>query len=133
MTTTAPASILVVEDSADFRETTVRVLNEGGYQAVSARGAKQALARLRALGPKLALVLTDVNLDGQDGFALAGEVWTLRPDVMILFMSGHDVDVVKSTGVDPTRAAFIQKPFTPAEIARAIAALLARRDARGGS
>ena len=91
MTTTEPASILVVEDSADFRETTVRVLNEGGYQAVSARGAKQALARLRALGPKLALVLTDVNLDGQDGFALAGEVWTLRPDVMILFMSGHDV------------------------------------------
>jgi FixJ family two-component response regulator len=50
----------------------------------------------------------------------------LRPDLPALFMSGYTDDALAVHGVLEPGTAFIEKPFTPEALARAVGALLDR-------
>ncbi len=47
-----------------------------------------------------------------------------RKEMRVLFMSGHTDDEVMRRGVIDGRTAFLQKPFTPAQFARKVRAVL---------
>jgi FixJ family two-component response regulator len=53
------------------------------------------------------------------GRELAEGTLRLRPSMKVMFMSGHMQDVVLREGVQKGTA-FLQKPFTPAGLARAV-------------
>src|SRR6476469_2246390 len=60
---------LIVDDSADFRDAASAMLERAGISVVKASNSAEALRYYEDLHPDVALV--DIDLGGEDGFALA--------------------------------------------------------------
>jgi CheY-like chemotaxis protein len=84
------AVVLVVEDEVLVRMMLADVLDEAGFRVIEAAHADEALSVLTAL-PEVQAVVTDVEMPGgsMNGFALAREVRTQRPDIGVLIASGR--------------------------------------------
>jgi CheY-like chemotaxis protein len=116
--------VLVVEDDPGVRELTCHVLRECGYSVLEADGAAEAVSRVeRHTGP-IHLVVTDVVMPGVSGRGLAEVLRADRPGLAVLFVSGYTDDEVVRRGVIQETAHFLQKPFTPSELARKVRAVL---------
>ena len=63
--------VLVVEDSADARQSLCLLLELAGHEVEACEDGPSGLARLRAFRPDVALI--DLGLPGMDGYALARE------------------------------------------------------------
>jgi two-component system chemotaxis sensor kinase CheA len=66
-------SILLVDDSAFFRNMLSPVLKAAGYQVVTVPGAADALALMKE-GQRFDVILTDIEMPDMDGFAFAEAV-----------------------------------------------------------
>lgn len=110
--------VLLVEDDPLVRMTLVEGLADSGFDVLEAEDAETAL-RVLAHHPDVALLLTDINLPGADGFALARAARVLRPDLPVIYASG------RFRQAEPGRALpdapFLAKPFSVACAAATIA------------
>ncbi len=70
------------------------------------------------------LVLTDVVMPIMSGRELAGRLETLDPGIKVLFMSGYTGNVIEHHGVSGKGAEYIQKPFSPVELAGKVRTVL---------
>lgn len=78
-------SVLIVDDSAQFRDAAAELLAELGIEVLAAAAdANQALA---AADGRPDGILLDVNLPGQDGFAVAKVLAAAWPGVRIVLTS----------------------------------------------
>ena len=129
-------TILLVEDEEQVRGMTARILEERGYRVISTRRASEAMAQAAAEKGTIHLLLTDVIMPETGGRLLAEEMISMRPDLRVLFMSGYTDDAMVRYGVLESGLAFLQKPFTPEDLARRVRETLdapARERKRGTS
>ncbi len=70
---TTARTLLLVDDSAFFRNMLGPVLKAAGYDVTAVSGANEALALIRA-GRGFDVLVTDIDMPGMDGFALAEAV-----------------------------------------------------------
>src|SRR5262249_52294632 len=88
----APAGserILLVEDDESILEATSNILQELGYQVVSARAGAEALRVLQS-GQEVELLFSDVVMaHGMNGVELAREARRLKKDIKVLLTSGY--------------------------------------------
>jgi signal transduction histidine kinase/CheY-like chemotaxis protein len=118
--------VLIVEDRADLRELLERTLVDFGYQAIAAENIDHALAILADPARHLDLLLTDVVMPRMGGVELAARAADLRPGLPVLYMSGYAPDARHRALFASDGAAFLQKPFTPEELAARVALLVRR-------
>ncbi len=105
-------TILVVEDDDCVRALASRVLDGHGYRVLAARGPLEAFERSRAEPGAIALLLSDVAMPGMSGPDLARVLAAERPELRVLFVTGHAERVA-----DPEdRATLLEKPFTPEQL-----------------
>ncbi len=86
-------SIVIVDDSAPFRELATRLLARSGFDVVgTASSCVEALTCVAALGPRVALV--DVNLGVDSGFDVARRLVDggQHPATSVVLMSTHSAD-----------------------------------------
>jgi two-component system chemotaxis sensor kinase CheA len=62
--------VMLVDDSAFFRDMLAPLIKAAGYQVVTAASAAQALAAIRS-GARVDIVVTDIEMPQMDGFELA--------------------------------------------------------------
>jgi two-component system cell cycle sensor histidine kinase/response regulator CckA len=119
-------TLLVVEDDSSLRGLVERVLKNCGYTVYAADGGVEALAIAR--NPELLIdaVITDVVMPGMNGRELVEKLVKSRPELGSLLMSGYTDDDVLRRGVLQGETAFLQKPFTPEQLARKVRAVLDR-------
>jgi PAS domain S-box-containing protein len=115
-------TVLVVEDQAEVRKYAAAVLKEYGYRVIPVEDAREALLLFGR--EHIDLVLTDVVMPHVSGRELADRLEKLQPGVKVLFMSGYIDDVIADQGVLREGAKFIQKPFSPEELAGKVRAVL---------
>ncbi len=102
------ARILVVDDEAGIRDALTLLLEDAGYEPISAPGAAAALALLER--EEVALVLCDVAMPEMDGIALVLELHRIHPGLPVVMVSAHGE---LETAVRAVRAGaydFLQKP-----------------------
>jgi CheY-like chemotaxis protein len=116
-------SILVVEDDAAVRQLAVIMLRENGYEVRESNNAFEALALIRK-NSSFDLVLTDVIMPQMSGKELYDEIKSQRPEMKVLLMSGYTDDALAHHGVLDEGLSFLEKPFSPSQLARKIREVL---------
>ena len=117
-------TVLLVEDEEQVRALASLALQRAGFKVIEAHHPEEALeAAARHQGP-IHLILTDVVMPGMNGRVMVERLVTRHPDARILFMSGYSDDALAPMGVAPADVAFLNKPFTPKELAERVRAVL---------
>lgn len=117
-------TILLVEDDRAVRAVTLATLTQLGYKVIDAGNGDQALAEFRRDPNRFDLLLSDVVMPGMSGRKLAEFARDIRPELPVLFMSGHTDDAVVQHGIRSSADAFIQKPFHPQSLGQKVRELL---------
>ena len=117
-------TILLVEDEHDVRSLVRQVLQERGYRVIEAAGPREALVAGSDAAARIDLLLTDVIMPQMTGRVLADLLTARRPGLPVLFISGYAENAVGEHGVLEPGRAYLQKPFTPAELARTVRRVL---------
>jgi signal transduction histidine kinase/ActR/RegA family two-component response regulator len=116
----AESTVLLVDDDRTVRQTVRKMLEALGYGVLCAASADEARAALCAHGHPVALCLTDVVLASGSGPDVAAAVLAQQPSCPLLYMSGYTAGELARRGID-AEAGFLPKPFTAAQLARAVA------------
>jgi two-component system, cell cycle sensor histidine kinase and response regulator CckA len=116
-------TVLVVEDEELVLRFTTQLLKKLGYEVIGAARAEAALACV-AGGEHFDVLLTDVLLPGMDGLELFRRIKSARGPFPVVFMSGYTDNLLAEKGLEETGAAFLQKPFSHAELAAKVRAVL---------
>ena len=119
-------TILVVEDDDAVRRMTREFLKIKGYAIIEARGAIEAMQIMKNRGDQIDLVITDVLMPGMKGRELVEQLAELRSDLKVLYMSAYTEDAAINIGVLNPGTEFIEKPFSPDELAAKVRQVLGR-------
>jgi FixJ family two-component response regulator len=68
-------------------------------------------------------------MPGTNGHVLAQSLAARRPDMRVVFMTGHPEDTIVRQGLDPTSVRCLQKPFSLETLSREVRAVLEPADA----
>lgn len=120
-------SILIVDDDADLSAIVARFLVSEGFAVEQVASAEQAYEVLSARA--FDLVLLDINLPGDSGFA-ACEALRRVSDVPIVFASARTSETDRIVGLDTGGDDYLSKPYSLRELLAHVNALL-RRAGRG--
>jgi len=119
-------TVLLVEDDPQVRQVVRWVLDNNGYRVLEAAGPGDALDLATRHTAPIHLLLTDVVMPQMSGRVLADLLIPERPGMAVLFMSGYTTAAVVQHGVLDPGIAYLQKPFTPDALARAVRRALDR-------
>jgi signal transduction histidine kinase len=116
-------TILAVEDDPQVRAYAVETLRSLGYRVLEADDAASALSLIQAR-PDIDVLFTDVGLPGLNGRQLADEVWRRRPDLPVLFTTGHAAEAIGEDGTVDPELHLLNKPFTVEQLAEKVRQVL---------
>ena len=126
-------SVLIVDDHAPFRSAVRLLLERGGFRVVGEAGdGDSAVAAVRQLAPEV--VLLDVQLPGEDGFAICERILdaTAAGDSVpvVVLTSGRPIGTFRRRLARSQAAGFIAKTDLTAP---ALSALIAGASTTGAS
>ncbi len=116
--------ILLVEDDSSVRRLSKELLVRLGYSVTEAASGRAGLALGTDDSRHFDLALCDVILGDMSGPAVAEALRALRPSIRVLYMSGYPDEAIVRTGVLEDGKPFLQKPFTPMQLATKIREVL---------
>ncbi len=120
--------ILLVEDDPSVRRLSKELLERLGYSVTLAASGRAGLALGSDDTRHFDLALCDVILGDMSGPAVAEALRALRPSIRVLYMSGYTDEAIVKTGVLDDGQSFLQKPFTPMQLAKKIREVLDEPD-----
>ena len=116
--------VLLVEDDPSVRRLSKELLTRLGYSVTEAASGRAGLALGSDDTRHFDLALCDVILGDMSGPSVAEALQALRPSIRVLYMSGYTDEAIVKTGVLDEGKPFLQKPFTPLQLARKIREVL---------
>jgi two-component system cell cycle sensor histidine kinase/response regulator CckA len=117
-------TVLVVEDRTAVRKYAATALRAYGYRVIQAKNGSEALLFYEREQEHIDLVLTDVVMPNLSGTELAIQLRERWPGTKVLFMSGFSDNIIEHWEALGKGADFIQKPFSPEELAVKVRAVL---------
>lgn len=119
------ATVLIVDDSADYRRIVSRILASGDFRVVTAGSAEEARLILQTAPPDAALL--DWNLPGDSGIDLAREIRRdprlARMPLLMLSVNAHPQEQIQGLREGEVNA-YLTKPVNPDELLARLGALL---------
>ena len=106
--------MLLAEDEDDVRSMVHEALEQRGYNVLEARDGAEALMICKRHHGPIHLLVTDVMMPNLGGCELADRAHVVRPDMRVLFVSGHSRDMVVRDGKRVVEDAFLAKLDTAA-------------------
>jgi DNA-binding response OmpR family regulator len=120
---TDAARVILVDDEPDLRSMIAEYLGKQGFVVRVAAGGRQLDAHLAADFPDL--LILDVNMPGEDGFAIARRM-RAKSAVPIMMLTAADDIVDRVVGLEIGADDYLTKPFDLRELLARVRALLRR-------
>jgi PAS domain S-box-containing protein len=114
-------TILVVDDEEGVREVAERMLQEIGFDTITAQDGREALEILGRPGNQITGLLLDLSMPRMGGVETLRRLRATHPELPVIIMSGYTEQVVAQQigGSDPGNTGFLQKPFLAEDLVAA--------------
>jgi CheY-like chemotaxis protein len=99
-------------------------LSNSGYRVWEAANGAEALDYWGNRIADVDLLITDVVMPVMNGKKLAENLKRMRPDLRVIFMSGHAEDVLTHQGILDPSIDLVSKPFMPEALIAKISGVL---------
>lgn len=123
--------VLVVDDSAHYRELAANVMRDAGFEVFTASNGFEGLSA--ALKHQPSVVLSDITMPGMDGWQLLRMI-RARPTLKrmpVIFLSELTSEEQRLKGYELGVDDHVGKPFTPVELIARVERVLERAHAAG--
>ena len=124
-------NILLVDDNQDCLRLVKNLLEIEGMTVQSAESGEEALCELRE--KTFYLMITDLNLPGLDGFALAQKALEIAPGMPVIMVTGSIAPGIPRLAEAAGIATVLYKPFHPNEILAAVRNVVVGEERKLGS
>jgi two-component system response regulator FlrC len=121
--------VLVVEDDAALREALIDTLRAAGLEAIAAGDAAAALPLLET--EDIGLVISDVQMPGQNGYQFLTSIKRLRPDLPVVLMTAYGTVAQAVAAMREGATDYIVKPFDAQALIELVRRQLAARSTHG--
>lgn len=118
------AKILLADDERSLCDAVHMILEDAGYEVVTASDGREAVELFRREQPDLAML--GVMMPRLDGFEVVEEIRKIRKNVPVLILSAKGDIVDKKRGFQVGADDYVVKPFDDDEIVLRVGALLRR-------
>ncbi len=115
-------TVLVVDDDDSVRESLAYVLEQEGYQVVTAGSGVEALAQLEST--PFNLFLTDLKMPGMDGIELISAAQKRQPNLPGIVLTGHGTVDTAVAAMKAGAFDYVAKPFDVDELVLTVARAL---------
>ncbi len=106
--------IVGVDDDIRIRESIQSLSESVGFASLVFPSAEEFLRSGRLA--EASCLITDVRMPGMDGIELQRRIRSDRPELPVIFITGHYDDDVKRKAVEGGAFAFLSKPFDPGDL-----------------
>jgi CheY-like chemotaxis protein len=114
------ARVLVIDDEVPVLRVASEMLMRGGFHVTSATSGEEAIALVESGAVEFDGVLLDMTMPRMNGAETFRRLRALRRNLPVVLMSGYASEEATSRfGIDGL-AGFVQKPFLPATLVRAM-------------
>jgi CheY-like chemotaxis protein len=117
-------TLLLVEDESAVRRMLREALNKSGYRVLEAENGLNALEKWRSEIENIDLLVTDIVMPMMNGVKLAEEIRHRRPDLPVIFMSGHAEETILRQQAPESGLDLLSKPFVPEVLVRRVREVL---------
>jgi two-component system OmpR family response regulator len=118
-----PDHVLVVDDDRELRSLLAEYLQKQGYRVTAVADGKGMRAAINAARPDV--IVLDVMLPGEDGFALCREV-RARSQTPIIMLTARGEETDRVVGLELGADDYVPKPYSPRELVARIRSVLRR-------
>jgi DNA-binding response OmpR family regulator len=108
---TGSETILVAEDHAGVRAVANEILGVHGYTTILAADGHEALRLFRQDPTRIDLAILDVAMPRLSGTEVFTQIRAIRPDLPVVFTSGHTSESDSLSLMIAAGAVFLQKPY----------------------
>ncbi len=118
------AVILLIEDNDQVRKLCEKILQNVGYEVLSAADGDEGLRRFRDNADRIDLVIVDVVMPRRGGREVFEAIREQRSDVPVLFSTGYSTDAEEVRFARDQGLDIIEKPYTPEKLSSRVRNLL---------
>lgn len=122
------ARILLIDDDRTLLDGLAMSFEDAGHEVQTAPDGARGWAIATDTDP--ALVVSDVNMPGMDGFTLCRKLREAGNDVPIILLTARDNEIDEALGLELGADDFVSKPFSTRVLLARVASLLRRQDLR---
>ncbi|MEM7584616.1 MAG: response regulator [Acidobacteriota bacterium] len=109
-------AILVVDDEEAVRTVVRRVLEDRGFEVMTASDGYEAIEVFGEHADRIALVLLDMTMPRLSGHETSKALRRIREEVRVVLTSGYSEEVARNQFADQPIVGFLQKPYRPDEM-----------------
>jgi PAS domain S-box-containing protein len=120
-------TILIAEDNEAVRDLIRDVLTEYGYCVIEASDGVEAVKQFNK-ADKIDLLIFDSVMPEKNGREAYDEIHKIKPDIRVIFTSGHSRDVFLDKGIEDKKINFLQKPIFPDTLLQMVREMLDNGD-----
>ena len=120
-------TVLLVDDEETIRTMGARMLASLGFTVLTVADGREALAVYAEHRDEITLVLLDLTMPHMDGEETFRELRLLNPKIRVVVSSGYTENDITARFAGKGLVGFVQKPYSPAELAEQLRAALTPR------
>ncbi len=121
-------TILLAEDDENVRNMTLLLLDNFGYEVISAVDGEEAVQKFRQNKERIMLLLFDVNMPKKNGIAAYDEISAIEPDIKVIFTSGYGNEtenvLLKTQGTN--NVMWLPKPYVSTQLLKMVKKIMGR-------
>ena len=116
--------VLLIEDEEDIVTIGKQVLEENGYQVITAGNGEEGITKYMQNRRRIDLILLDISMPGIGGIKCMQQILHSDPDAKIALISGYTSDGRFKEAIRSGARAFLSKPYSHSELLRTVRNIL---------